>query len=78
MHDEIASSLLGPDCQTVERIQQVRSHESELLQVTDLLIGAVTYATCGLDTSLAKVAIVERLQEGVGQQAPSPSFSHRS
>lgn len=75
LHDEIANSLVDPDRQTVERVQQVRSHESELLQVTDLLIGALTYTNRGLDTSSAKVAIVERLREGVGQQALSRTFS---
>jgi hypothetical protein len=47
----------------VRRVQQIRSHESELLQITDLLLGAVTYANRGLTQSKAKVAIVERLRQ---------------
>ncbi len=47
----------------IQRVQQIRSHESELLQVTDLLLGAVTYANRGLTQSKAKSAIVDRLRQ---------------
>jgi hypothetical protein len=52
-------------------VQQVRSHESELLQITDLLIGVLTYANRGLATSPAKTAILSRLRASLGQQALS-------
>lgn len=55
----------------VERVQQVRSHESELLQIADLLIGALTYANRGLATSPAKTAMIDRLRATLGQQALS-------
>jgi hypothetical protein len=71
LHDVLANSLLDFERQTVERVQQVRSHESELLQITDLLIGALTYANRGLATSPAKAAILERLRASLGQQALS-------
>ena len=51
-----------------ERVQQVRSHESELLQLADLLIGALTYANRGFATSAAKVAILERLRGRLGAE----------
>ena len=44
----------------------MRSHESELLQIADILIGALTYANRGLATSPAKAAIVARLREWLG------------
>lgn len=47
----------------IERIQPVRSHEIELVQLTDLLIGAVSYANRGLSGNAAKVRLVERMQE---------------
>ncbi|MEX2453201.1 MAG: DUF3800 domain-containing protein [Rhodospirillaceae bacterium] len=71
LHDVLANSLLDFERQTVERVQQVRSHESELLQVTDLLIGALTYTNRGLATSPAKAAIVARLHERLGQNVLS-------
>jgi hypothetical protein len=69
LHDVLANSLLDFERQTIERVQQVRSHESELLQITDLLTGALTYSNRGLSTSPAKAAIIERLRVRLGQQA---------
>ena len=71
LHDVLVSNLSSFDCQTIERIEQVRSHEVELLQITDLLIGALTYANRSLNTSSAKGAIVKRLRDGFGQHALS-------
>lgn len=48
--------------ETILGIQQIRSHESELLQVTDFLIGAVTYKNRGLSTSTTKMGICEYLE----------------
>ncbi len=50
----------------IRKIQQIRSHESELLQLADLLIGAVGYANRGLTESSAKLALVKRMQERSG------------
>jgi hypothetical protein len=68
LHEVLANSLLDFERQTVQRVQQIRSHESELLQITDILIGAITYANRGLMTSPAKAAIIERLRLRLGQQ----------
>lgn len=66
LHEVLANSLYDFDRQAIERVQQVRSHESELLQIADILIGALTYANRGLATSTAKAAIVTRLRERLG------------
>lgn len=47
----------------VERVQQIRSHESELMQLADLLIGAICYHNRGLATSAAKGEVVRRIQQ---------------
>lgn len=47
----------------IQKIQHVRSHEVELLQIADLLIGAVCYANRGLQGSAAKLALVNRIRE---------------
>jgi hypothetical protein len=44
------------------RVQQIRSHESEILQICDLLIGAVLHFNRQIGTSSAKRSIVERIQ----------------
>ena len=66
LHEVLANSLYDFDRECIERVQQVRSHESELLQIADILIGALTYAHRGLATSPAKAAIVTRLREWLG------------
>lgn len=66
LHEVLANSLFDFDRECIERVQQVRSHESELLQIADLLIGALTYANRGLANSPAKSAIVARLRERLG------------
>lgn len=50
----------------VKRIQQVCSHEVELIELADFLVGAVVYAQRDLKTSTAKVAIIERIRERSG------------
>ncbi len=66
LHEVLTNSLRDFDRECVERVQQVRSHESELLQIADILIGALTYANRGLTTSPAKTAIAERLRKRLG------------
>jgi len=46
----------------IQRIQPVRSHEVEQIQLADLLIGAVSYAN-RTNTSPAKSALVERVRQ---------------
>lgn len=68
LHEVLTNSLHDFEHQTVGRVQQIRSHESELLQITDLLIGALTYVNRGLAASPAKTAIIARLNERLGPQ----------
>ncbi len=69
LHDVLANSLHDFDKKTVERVQQVRSHESALLQLTDLLIGAVGYENRELKGSAAKLALIADLKAALGQNA---------
>ena len=45
----------------IRKVQQVHSHEVELLQITDLIIGAVSYLHRGIKTSQAKLKIIDRI-----------------
>jgi len=51
------------DQKIIKQIQQIRSHEVELIPLSDLLIGAIGYNYRGLRTSSAKLAIIKRIQE---------------
>lgn len=63
LHSVLANSLRDFEREIVLDLQTVRSHEVELLQLTDLLIGAVAYANRGLTGNSGKLDFVQRLQE---------------
>jgi len=52
--------------QIIKGIQQVHSHEVELLQITDLLIGAISYLHRGLSQNQAKVQLLNRIRTRSG------------
>ena len=52
--------------QMIPIIQLIPSRESELMQLTDFLIGAVSYKNRKLSKNLAKVKVVERLKMRAG------------
>lgn len=63
LHDFLCNHVQDYNREIVERLQSVRSHEVAILQIADLLIGAVNYVNRNLQTSEAKTAIVNRLRE---------------
>jgi len=52
--------------QMIRHLQNIRSHESHLMQLADFLLGAVSYRQRGLSDNRAKVAVVKRLEEKLG------------
>lgn len=50
----------------IRGIQQVRSHEVELIQLTDFLTGALSYVHRGLNTNHAKLVIIDRIKRRSG------------
>ncbi|MCH8554930.1 MAG: DUF3800 domain-containing protein [Schleiferiaceae bacterium] len=46
----------------IKKVQQVRSHEVELIQLADLLTGAVSYVNRGLTNSKAKNILIEHIR----------------
>jgi hypothetical protein len=63
LHNVLSNNLYDFSRNIIERVQTVRSHEVEILQLTDLLIGAISYINRGLSTSIAKQALIKRIQE---------------
>ena len=53
--------------QMIQHIQNIHSNESELMQLADLLIGAVSYRQRDLAGNKAKCAVVKRLEERLGR-----------
>lgn len=63
LHEVLSNSIYDFSRSIVERVQLVRSHEVELMQLTDFLIGAIGYLNRGLATNPAKVALIDRMKE---------------
>lgn len=78
LHDVLANTLHDFDKETVERVQQVRSHESAVLQLTDLLIGAIAYENRGLTGSPAKLALISDLKASLGKNALSQTSAFQN
>ncbi|ADE14069.1 conserved hypothetical protein [Nitrosococcus halophilus Nc 4] len=53
--------------QMIGHLQNIRSHESYLLQICDFLLGAVSYRHRGLAGNAAKVTIINYLEERLGR-----------
>ena len=66
LHDVLCNNMYDFERKIISRVQTVRSHEVEQLQLADLLVGAVGYANRKLDTSTAKAALVNRMQKRSG------------
>ena len=66
LHEILCNSQGDPDCSMIRRVQPVRSHEVEQVQLADLLTGAVAYAARELNGSRAKTSLVMQLRAGCG------------
>ena len=66
LHDVICNNMYDFDQDIIERIQLMRSEESEFLQLADLFIGALSYYHRNLDGNDAKQAVIERIRERSG------------
>jgi len=62
LEEILRNSKYDTSGQIIERVQQIRSHESELLQLTDLLLGALRYENEKLRSSTAKLAVISRIK----------------
>ncbi|MGI6415797.1 MAG: DUF3800 domain-containing protein [Thermoguttaceae bacterium] len=62
LHDVLCNNQYDFSRKIIERVQQVRSHEVALLQLADLLIGAVSYVNRGLSGNRGKEQLTALLQ----------------
>ncbi|HQF42397.1 MAG TPA: DUF3800 domain-containing protein [Ignavibacteriaceae bacterium] len=63
LHKVLCNEKYDFNREIIEIVQTVRSHEIELLQITDLLIGAVSYINRGLNTNTGKLKVIERIKK---------------
>ena len=62
MQKYLGNKLHDFDLNKIKKVQNIRSHESQLMQLTDILIGAVGYSSRSLDTSSAKLHIMNHIK----------------
>lgn len=74
LHEVLCNNHYDFNRQIIRNVQQVRSHEVELLTVADLLIGAVSYINRGLNQSEAKLKLIERIKERSGYSLTSSTL----
>jgi len=51
----------------INHIQNIHSHESDIMQLADFLLGAVSYRHRNLTGNEAKIAVIDRLERGLGR-----------
>lgn len=66
LHEILCNNHYDFNREMIRRVQQVRSEEVELVAVADLLTGAVSYLHRGLETSAAKLRLIERIRNRSG------------
>jgi hypothetical protein len=71
LHQVLSNNMYDFRREIIERVQTVRSHEIEHLQLADLLIGVVSYANREINTSEAKLQLVQRMKERSGYRLSS-------
>jgi hypothetical protein len=78
LQEVLCNSQYDFDRNLIRKIQQVRSHEVELVPLADFLTGAVCYANRGLTTSSAKMKIIETIKERSGYNLVSSTYPRES
>lgn len=73
LHEVICNDIYDFDRKCIRKVQQVRSHESEILQLADLLIGAIGYFNRGLEGNSGKLQILSKLRAAFGDNILSKS-----
>lgn len=66
LHQVLCNNMYDFSREIIERVQTVCSKEVHLIQLTDLLIGAISYVNRNLNTNSAKVLLIERMSKRSG------------
>lgn len=66
LHEVLSNDMYDFERDIIERIQTIHSYEVAISQLTDLLIGCVSYVNRGLYSSSAKLALIEHTRKRSG------------
>ena len=67
LHEVLGNYFHDGGNRIIMHAQQIRSHESNLLQLADLFIGAIGYQNRGLTTNFGKLEVIARIATRSGQ-----------
>jgi hypothetical protein len=74
LQEYLSNKICDYNKECVTKVQQIRSHESEVLQICDLFTGAITYENRHLKNNMGKIEVVQKIKEFV----PSNNINHSS
>lgn len=74
LHDVLCNSRYDFNRQMIHRVQQIRSNEVEIMGLTDLLIGSLSYLHRGLTTSCAKTSLINLIRQKSGYTLTSNTW----
>jgi len=74
LHDVLCCKQKDYQRDIIKRVQQIRSHESEILQLTDLLIGAVAYENRGCSGNRGKERLIDFLKSTTNYNLKHSTF----
>lgn len=63
LHDYLCNSKYDFNRDMIRKVQQVRSHELELIALADVLIGSLSYVHRGMNSSDSKLAVIEKIRQ---------------
>jgi hypothetical protein len=66
LQDVLCNNFYDFSRKIIERIQTVRSHEIEIMQLADLLIGIISYTNRNLTSNYGKLELIERMKKRSG------------
>lgn len=78
LHEALCRNHYDYNRKLIRKVQQVRSHEIELVALADLLTGAITYVNRGLKDSSAKLDIINLIKERTGYSLTSSTLYRES
>lgn len=68
LHEVLCNNMYDFSKDIIQRVQMIKSHESEILQLADLLIGAVSNINRGQSGSDAKRKLIEKIKDRSGYE----------
>lgn len=66
LHEVLCNNHYDFSKKIIRRVQQVKSHEVELIGLSDLFTGALSYFHRGLNTSTTKLKLIDKIKERSG------------